>query len=430
MEHTEITEEYFYCSKFCDLCALCGDQMCKQKDQAVNRVILQKGRERSLLRRHPWVFSGAVKDLEGVPGPGDTVEVVSSDGRFLGRGAYSPVSQIRVRIWSFDQEEAVDHSFFQRRLQRALARREALRIPEQTTAFRLVSAEADGLPGLIVDRYGDFLVCQFLSVGVVHWQETIIKQLQILPCVRGIYERSDAEVRKKEGLQPCRGPLWGEEPPELIEIEEHGLKFFVDVKQGHKTGFYLDQRVNRQLVRSFSAGREVLNCFAYTGGFGLAALRGGASQVTNVEDVAGLLALIDKNVQLNGIAEQRCTNLKADVFQLLRQYAEAGRAFDLIILDPPKFAEAKSQLMRASRGYKDINRLACKLLRPGGLLFTFSCSGLMNVELFQKIVADGAIDAGCDVQMLQWLGQSPDHPVKLHIPESMYLKGLIGVKFA
>ncbi|MEW6518360.1 MAG: class I SAM-dependent methyltransferase [Thermodesulfobacteriota bacterium] len=396
----------------------------------MNRVILQKGRERSLLRRHPWVFSGAVKDQEGDPEPGETVDVFSADGRFLGRGAWSPASQIRVRLWSFDQEEEIGGSFFKRRLQAAMAWREELRIPEQTTAFRLVSAEADGLPGLIVDRYGDFLVCQFLSVGVVHWQETIIKQLQTLPGVRGIYERSDAEVRKKEGLQPRRGPLWGEEPPELIEIEEHGLKFLVDVKQGHKTGFYLDQRVNRQLVRSFSTGREVLNCFAYTGGFGLAALRGGASHVTNVEDVAGLLALIDKNVQLNGIAEERCTTLKADVFQLLRHYDAEGRSFDLIILDPPKFAEAKSQLLRASRGYKDINRLACKLLRPGGLLFTFSCSGLMNVELFQKIVADGAIDAGCDVQMLQWLGQSPDHPVKLHIPESLYLKGLLGVRVA
>ncbi|MCK9294065.1 MAG: class I SAM-dependent methyltransferase [Desulfobulbaceae bacterium] len=396
----------------------------------MNRVILQKGRERSLLRRHPWIFSGAVNHLQGTPQPGETVEVIAADGRFLGRGAYSPVSQIRIRIWSFDEQEEIDEAFFQRRLQSAMARREELQIPSQTNAFRLVSAEADGLPGLIVDRYGDFLVCQFLSVGVAHWQEVIIEQLQTLPGVRGIYERSDVEVRKKEGLQPCRGPLWGEEPPELIEIEEHGLKFLVDVKQGHKTGFYLDQRVNRQLVRSYSSGAEVLNCFAYTGGFGLAALQGGASQVTNVEDVAGLLALIDKNVQLNEFAGQRCTNLKADVFQLLRQYAEAGRFFDLIILDPPKFAEARSQLMRASRGYKDINRLALKLLRPGGLLFTFSCSGLMNVELFQKIVADGAIDAGCDVQMLQWLGQSPDHPVKLHIPESMYLKGLIGKKLA
>lgn len=396
----------------------------------MNRVILQKGRERSLLRRHPWIFSGAVNRLEGTPQPGETVAVFAADGRFLGRGAYSPVSQIRIRIWTFDEQEEIDEAFFQRRLQTALARREALQIPRQTNAFRLVSAEADGLPGLIVDRYGDFLVCQFLCVGAAHWQETIIEQLQALPGIRGIYERSDVEVRKKEGLQPCRGLLWGEEPPELIEIEEQGLKFLVDVKLGHKTGFYLDQRVNRRLVSSFSAGAEVLNCFAYTGGFGLAALQGGAGHVTNVEDVAGLLSLIDKNVQLNGISEHRCTNVKADVFQLLRQYVEAGRGFDLIILDPPKFAESKIHLMRASRGYKDINRLAFTLLRPGGLLFTFSCSGLMNVELFQKIVADGAIDAGCDVQMLQWLGQSPDHPVKLHIPESLYLKGLIGMKVA
>ncbi|MGD8590414.1 MAG: class I SAM-dependent methyltransferase [Chromatiales bacterium] len=391
----------------------------------MSRVILKPGRERSPLRGHPWIFSGAIARITDKPRPGASVELFSQEGQFLGRGAYSPASQIRVRIWSFDAQETIDTAFFQRRIQRALARREALQVPRQTNAYRLISAESDGLPGLIVDRYGEFLVCQFLSAGVEQWKDEIVSQLATLDAVRGIYERSDVEVRKKEGLRQIRGLLWGEEPPALVEIHEQGLKCFVDISQGHKTGFYLDQRDNRRLVREHSAGKEVLNCFAYTGGFGLAALQGGAEQVTNLEDVAGLIDLIDKNQALNGFDPSRCSNLKADVFRLLRQYREQDRSFDLIVLDPPKFAESQGHLQRASRGYKDINRLAFKLLRPGGLLFTFSCSGLMKPELFQKIVADAAIDAGREGQILQWLGQAPDHPVMLQIPESHYLKGLL-----
>jgi 23S rRNA (cytosine1962-C5)-methyltransferase len=391
----------------------------------MNRVILKPGRERSPLRGHPWIFSGAIARVAGKPTAGATVEVFSQAGQCLGRGAYSPASQIRVRIWTFTEQEAIDTAFFRRQIQSALARREALQIPRRSHAYRLISAESDGLPGLIVDRYGGFLVCQFLSVGVEQWKHEIVPQLAALDEVRGIYERSDVEVRKKEGLGQTRGLLWGEEPPALLEIEEQGLKFLVDVRQGHKTGFYLDQRDNRRLVRERSAGKAVLNCFAYTGGFGLAALQGGAEQVTNVEDVAGLIELTERNLTLNGFDPGRCSNLKADVFRLLRQYQEQGRSFDLIVLDPPKFAESQGHLQRASRGYKDINRLAFKLLRPNGLLFTFSCSGLMKPELFQKIVADAAIDAGRDGQILQWLGQAPDHPVRLQIPESHYLKGLL-----
>ena len=391
----------------------------------MNRVILNKGRERSLLRKHPWVFSGAVHQIEGKPQPGETVEVFSYDCQFLGRGAYSPASQIRIRIWTFAEKEAIDEPFFVRRIKTAVSLRESLKIPEQSNAYRLVSAEADGLPGLIVDRYGDFLVCQCLSAGVEYWKDKITDQLKALNGVKGIYERSDADVRKKEALQPSCGSRWGKDPPPLIEIDEQGLKFLVDIRKGHKTGFYLDQRVNRHLIKSYSFEAEVLNCFAYTGGFGLAALKGGARHVTNVEDVAGLMDLTDKNFRINQFEKQCYTNVKANVFQLLRQYDIEGRSFDIIILDPPKFADAQSQLARASRGYKDINRLAFKLLRPKGFLFTFSCSGLVKMELFQKIVADAAMDAGCDVHVLQWLGQSPDHPVKLHIPESLYLKGLL-----
>jgi 23S rRNA (cytosine1962-C5)-methyltransferase len=390
----------------------------------MNKIILKKGRERSLLRQHPWIFSGAIEKTAGNPQPGTTVDVVSADGQFLGRGAYSPSSQIRLRLWTVDEQETVDADYFRRRIQAAINLRQSLRIPAQTNAYRLIAAEADGLPGLIADRYGNFLVCQFLSAGAERWKTVLMDQLKELTGITNIYERSDVEVRRKEGLQPCKGVLCGEEPPDLLKIEENGLHFLVDIKHGHKTGFYLDQRDNRNAVRLHSADAEVLNCFAYTGGFGIAALQGGAKHVTNIEDRADFIGMIEENARLNDFFEDSCTGIKADVFQLLRQYLKEGRLFDLIILDPPKFAESQTNLERASRGYKDINLLAFKLLRPGGQLFTFSCSGLIKMEMFQKIVADAVIDSERDAQIMQWLGQAADHPVKLAIPETQYLKGL------
>ena len=393
--------------------------------RCISGITLKKGRERSVMRGHPWIFSGAVETVDGEPRPGDTVSVFSSTGQCLGQGAYSPASQIRVRLWTFGEQIDIDAAFFKRRIQAAVALRETLRIPSGTNAYRWVSAESDGVPGVVVDRYGDFLVCQFLSAGAEQCREIILDPLKGMDGVKGIYERSDADVRRKEGLKPASGVVWGEAPPDLVEIDEHGIRYNVDIRNGHKTGFYLDQRENRQRVRSLSAGRRVLNCFAYTGGFGLAAYRGGAVHVTNVEDMAGAIAVMTGNFELNGCDPQRYDNVKADVFQLLRRYNEEGRTFDLIVLDPPKFADSQRQLDRASRGYKDINRLAFKLLQPGGLLFTFSCSGLMKMPLFQKIVADAAIDGHCRAHILQWLGQSPDHPVQVTIPESHYLKGLL-----
>jgi 23S rRNA (cytosine1962-C5)-methyltransferase len=390
----------------------------------MNKIILKKGRERSLLRQHPWIFSGAIEKTAGNPQPGTTVDVVSTGGQFLGRGAYSPSSQIRLRLWTVDEQETVDADYFRRRIQAAINLRQSLCISAQTNAYRLIAAEADGLPGLIADRYGNFLVCQFLSAGAERWKTVLIDQLKELTGITNIYERSDVEVRKKEGLQPCKGVLCGEEPPDLLKIEENGLHFLVDIKHGHKTGFYLDQRDNRNAVRLHSTGAEVLNCFAYTGGFGIAALQGGAKHVTHIEDRADFIGMIEENARLNDFLEDSCTGIKADVFQLLRQYLKEGRLFDLIILDPPKFAESQANLERASRGYKDINLLAFKLLRPGGQLFTFSCSGLIKMEMFQKIVADAVIDSGRDAQIMQWLGQAADHPVKLAIPETQYLKGL------
>ncbi|TAJ95935.1 MAG: 23S rRNA (cytosine(1962)-C(5))-methyltransferase RlmI [Gammaproteobacteria bacterium] len=391
----------------------------------MKQVVLKEGRDRSLLRRHPWVFSGGIARVTGKPAPGETVEVCDAAGYVLGFGAWSPDSQIRVRMWTFDPAEAIDEDFFSRRIATAITLRESLGIPTRTNALRLISSEGDDLPGVIVDRYGEYLVGQFLSCGAEVWKDAIAKSLLRLTGARGFYERSDVPVRRKEGLEPRQGLLLGEDPPALIEMEEDGVRYNLDIREGHKTGFYLDQRDNRALVRAHSDGAEVLNCFSYTGGFGLAALHGGATQATNVEDVAGLRELSEQNRIANGFDETRCVNLKGDVFRLLREYVEQGRRFDLVVLDPPKFAESQGQLQRACRGYKDINRLALKLLRPGGLLFTFSCSGLMKLDLFQKVVADAALDAGVDAQILQVLSQAPDHPVKIQIPETAYLKGLL-----
>jgi 23S rRNA (cytosine1962-C5)-methyltransferase len=389
-------------------------------------IILKPKREKSLLNRHPWVFSGAIARNEGTPQPGDTVDVLAADGRWLARGAYSPRSQICVRAWSFDPVEAIDAVFFKRRLQQALDLRRQILAGSDTTACRLVSGESDGLPGLIVDRYDRWVVCQFLTAGTVRWKETLVDGIEdLIPGLSGIYERSDVDVRKKEGLALAAGCLRGADPPGQVDITENGCRFRVDIKGGHKTGFYLDQRDNRACVAAYARGADMLNCFAYTGGFAVAALRAGAAHVVNVDASAPALELARINVGLNDLDSGRVDDESEDVFQLLRRYHTEGRTFDLAVLDPPKFVKSKGDLMRASRGYKDINRLAFHLLRPGGTLFTFSCSGLMGRDLFQKIVADAALDAGRQAVILQWLNQSPDHPTALNFPEGSYLKGLV-----
>jgi 23S rRNA (cytosine1962-C5)-methyltransferase len=394
-------------------------------------VRLKPGREKSLLRRHPWVFSGAIAKVEGnQDGPelGETVDIVDAQGNFLARGAYSPHSQIRVRVWSWEPQEEIGPGFFRERLIRALTARQELIDPEQTDAYRLVHAESDGLPGLIVDRYGETLVMQCLSSGAERWRETLAGLLAELTGSACIFERSDADVRALEGLGPRVGAICGPEPPERLRIRENGLSFWVDVRQGHKSGFYLDQRKNRVRLRAISRDRQVLDCFAYTGGFTVSALAGGAAAVTAVDSSGGALDLARENVKLNHLAEERAAWVEGDVFQALRAYRDQGRAFDLIILDPPKFATTAAQAQRAARGYKDINLLAFKLLRPGGLLVTFSCSGGVGEELFQKIVAGAALDAGVEAKILERLHQGPDHPVALNFPEGAYLKGMICLK--
>jgi 23S rRNA (cytosine1962-C5)-methyltransferase len=398
-------------------------------------VYLKPGRDKSILRHHPWIFSGAIEKIDGSPGAGETVEVCAPDGSRLAWGAYSPQSQIAVRLWTLDSDQPVTPTFFRARLDRALAARRTLgfdlglesRVKRHASlsAYRLVNAESDFLPGLIVDRYSDYLVCQFLSAGAEYWKPEIIKLLDELVPTAGIHERSDVDVRQKEGLLPATGVLSGIPPPDLIEIQENDCRFAVDVQRGHKTGFYLDQRDNRALLATYARDREVLNCFSYTGAFGVWALKGGAVKVTNIESSAGLLELAQHNLELNQLDTAKVEHVTGDVFHVLRHYRDSRRQFDLIILDPPKFAESRSQVERAARGYKDINLLAFKLLRPGGVLFTFSCSGLIPPDLFQKIVADAALDAGRAAQIVRRLTQAADHPVALNFPEGEYLKGLV-----
>lgn len=363
---------------------------------------------------------------------GETVEICDSRGGFLARGAYSPQSQIRARVWGWDVDEEVDVAFFRARLQEAIALRSDGRpmaddqdsVPRLPSAVRLIHGESDQLPGLVVDRYGDTLVMQASSAGAERWRDTLADLLLELTGTARIYERSDVAVRKLEGLPERVGPIRGGEPPEL-EIEENGLKFGVDVRAGHKTGFYLDQRFNRARVRELAAGKEVLDCFSYTGGFALNALAGGASHVTALDVSVEALALAEANRVRNNLPAEKITWLEGDVFHVLRKFRDQAGNFDMIILDPPKFAPSAAQVKQASRGYKDINLLAFKLLRPGGTLVTFSCSGGISAELFQKIVAGAALDAGLHIRVLEQLYQSPDHPVALNFPEGAYLKGLI-----
>lgn len=386
---------------------------------------LNKGRESSLLRRHPWIFSGAVAKVSGNPEPGDTVKILDAAGKTIALAGYSPSSQIRARVWTFTEADVVDKAFFLDRLTKAVARRQSLLSDPERSGCRLVYGESDDLPGLIVDRYGDFLVCQFLFAGVDAWKDTIVEHLHtLIPC-KGIYDRSEAAVRTREGLAPTQGVLWGSAPPELVEINESGRRFALSIAHGHKTGFYLDQYDNREFVRRLAQGRSVLNCFAYTGGFGIAALQGGASHVVNVDSSAPSLALAQENFRRNGFSDNQYTLTNANAFEILREYKQTGRSFDVIVLDPPKFAETKAQFKRAARAYKDIALQAATLLTPGGLLVTFSCSGAIDLPLFQKITADAVLDAGRQGQILHYMHQSEDHPVGLPFPESLYLKGLV-----
>ncbi|WP_281983221.1 class I SAM-dependent rRNA methyltransferase [Azonexus hydrophilus] len=391
------------------------------------QLILMPGKERSAMKqRHPWLFAGSVGRLEGRARPGDTVEVLADNLRPLGRAAYSPQSQIRARFWTFDADEPVDDAFFKRRIAAAVARRDALPELRGQDGVRLIHAESDGLPGVIADRYGDTVVVQLTSAGADKWRKAIVAGLvKSTGCAR-VYERSDSEVRALEGLEPTTGWLHGEAPTAPLAIMENGVRLAVDIAAGHKTGFYLDQRENRRLLGELAAGKDILNCFCYTGGFSLQALAGGAASVLSIDSSGPALAQARANLVLNPqLPAERAEWQEADVFQALRDFRQAGRQFDLIVLDPPKFAPSAAHAERATRAYKDINVLGCRLLRPGGMLMTYSCSGGIGLELFQKIVASAAHDAGRDARIVRRLAGAADHPVALNFPEGEYLKGLL-----
>ena len=393
-------------------------------------LILHPGKEKSVLRRHPWLFSGAVAHLDGRARPGDTVDVVSHEGRPLARAAWSPASQIRARIWSFDVAESIDHAFFKRRVAASVARRAALPELAGQQGLRLIHAESDGLPGVIADRYGDTVVVQLTTAGADKWRAAIADSLQKATGCARIYERSDVEVRKLEGLEPVTGWLLGEASSDELVIEENGVRMAVDIVGGHKTGFYLDQRDNRRRVAELARDRRVLNCFCYTAGFSLQALTGGAREVVSMDSSGPALATGQRNLALNPqLDASRAIWREADVFAELRTLRGSGEQFDLIVLDPPKFAHTAAHADRAARAYKDINLHALHLLAPGGLLMTYSCSGGVSAELFQKIVAGAALDAGASTKttarIVQRLQGAADHPIDLAFPEGDYLKGLL-----
>jgi 23S rRNA (cytosine1962-C5)-methyltransferase len=388
-------------------------------------VILKKGKERLIHSKHPWIFSGAIEKIENVKQSGETVVVKSFDGKELALGAISWHSQIAVRIWSFDVNQNIDEDFFSKRIQSAIELRNKIINYNQTNVYRVINSESDLIPGLITDVYRDFAVCQFLSAGAEFWKGKIVEILKQKLKLQNIYERSDTDSRKKENLEERIGVLSGNEPPDLVEVIENNLKFLVDIKSGHKTGFYIDQRDNRKALSDFAKGKSVLNCFSYTGGFSIYAHSAMAKSITNIDSSSTALNILSKNFSVNNYSSDEVENIEGDVFHVLRKFRDERRTFDLVILDPPKFAESASKVNKAARGYKDINLLAMKLLNPGGLLFTFSCSGHITQELFRKIVDDAAIDSGRNVKIIKQLTQSADHPVLSSFPEGLYLKGLV-----
>ncbi len=387
------------------------------------RVTLQPGREKSLAQWHPWIFSGSIATVEGTPAAGETVIIHDSSGAPLASAAWSPESKIRARVWSFDPGEPIDAAFFARRVASAVHARDTF-LDELHNSCRMIHGESDGIPGFVADRYGDVVVVQALASGAERWRDALTDALVDATHCTSVYERSNVDVRELEGMLPREGPVRGT-MPESIVLMEDGLRFTVDVARGQKTGFYLDQRDNRKRVRALASGREVLNCFCYTGGFTVAALAGGAKSVLSIDSSAEALALGRANVAANALDPARAEWRDADVFAELRKLRDGARSFDLIVLDPPKFAPTAQHAEKASRAYKDINLLALKLLRPGGLLATFSCSGGISADLFQKIVAGAALDARANAAVIGRFEASADHPIALSFPQGDYLKGLL-----
>jgi len=386
-------------------------------------VYLKPSRGKSIRNRHPWIYSGAIQRIEGSPETGEMVSVRAADGEMLAQGYLNRRSQIAVRLLTWGTQEPITPDFWRQRLQASIARRQTLAADPETDAYRLVFAESDGLPGLIVDRYGDYLVLQALTAGIDRRKGMLAEQLANLLKPRGILERSDVDVRAQEGLEPVTGLLWGEPPPKRVTIRENGHRFEVDLYRGHKTGFYLDQRNSRADLARHCANRSLLNVFCYTGGFSVYAAAAGAGQITNLDASRPALELAESNMALNGLPEPE--SWQGDAFQVLRDLVRRDLQYDVVVLDPPKFAHSRGQLQRATRGYKDINMLGMRLTRPSGLLATFSCSGHMGGDLFQKVLFGAALDVGRPARIVERYAQGSDHPVLLSFPEGYYLKGLL-----
>jgi 23S rRNA (cytosine1962-C5)-methyltransferase len=388
------------------------------------RIHLKPGRERSVLQKHPWIYSGALQIPSESLSPGQTVTVCDANGKEYALGAYSNHSSIRIRIWSFDTTEIIDKGFFERRIRQSVELRQNLDSLQSTDAYRIVHGESDGLPGLIIDRYRDTLVVQFNTTGLENWRDEILKILSNMDGISSIIEKSDPDTRKLEGLLPSTGILYGENPGN-IEITENGILFRLNLLETQKTGFYLDQRENRKIIREYASGKHVLDVFCYSGGFSLNALMAGAESITAIDSSDTALAQFQKNLNLNKFSEEQARLIEENAFDQLRKFRDSRERFDLIIIDPPKLAPTTAHVEKAARAYKDINLLAFKLLNPGGILATFSCSGGLNLELFKKIVADAALDAKLDARILRVIHQAEDHPVALSFPEGEYLKGII-----
>lgn len=388
-------------------------------------VVLKPGKERAVRLGHPWIFSGAIAKEPSGSASGHLVDILDSKKTFLARGYFNPLSQIRVRILTTDQTQMIDSNFIKNRIRNSIDRRARIFEGGHTNCARLVAHESDLLPGLIVDRYGDWVVFQIVTAGMEIWRKEIIEALIEICKPAGVYERSDDAVRDKEGLTMRNELVFGKNEPSLVPVVENGMKLLVDISHGHKTGFYLDQRDNRALIRDYSAGLAVLNCFSFTGGFSVAAMMGGAKNVISVDESTPALDIAAQNLSNNGFKLPKENFIKADVFQYLRNLKSSGQTFDLIVLDPPKFASSSAQLDRACRGYKDLNLIAMQLLREGGMLATFSCSGLISRDLFQKVVFGASVDAGAQMQIIRHLSQSECHPTLLTFPESLYLKGFL-----
>lgn len=388
-------------------------------------VILKKGKEKAALQRHPWMFSGAIDKVKGSPLNGEVVSVRAADNEFLAYGYYNAQSRVAVRLLEWDESKTIDKSWYQLKLKNAIAARQHVLQDKQTNTCRLVFSEADFLPGLIVDQYADFLSLQILSAGMENIKQDIIAILKEELQPKGIFDKSDSNARTHENLEVAQGLLWGEMPPEFIEVKENGILYHINIAEGQKSGFYCDQRDNRRILAEYASGKNVLDCFSYSGGFSLNCLSKGASHVTSIDSSALAMETLKHNVALNGYNEEQQTSIQSDVNKQLRVFKEEEKKFDIIILDPPKYAPSRSALDRAARAYKDLNRLAMHLLESGGLLATFSCSGAVDIETFKQIIAWAALDAGKEVQIIKQFSQPEDHPVRISFSEGEYLKGLL-----